>query len=224
MSAPLSLEHVVRQECIPASDCMLTVTDDTGEAGFLYFKEGELIEANFSSLWGKDALSEILKWSICARALAPLPLGIKRSLWEPLESLLFPGTTVTASGGLPTSPAFKARKMVVPAIRGSLDRYRNIPNLLRMVEVGRDQETVLFEAPSERGEQEETQWLVEFASRVRAVGETLGFGACEKWTIDTDKSHIVGLHHEEKLVAMLRHKDAMQEDLESAVTAIGEAE
>lgn len=202
---------------------MLTVTDDAGEAGFLYFKEGELIEANSSSLWGKDALAEILKWRVSAHALAPLPLGIKRSLWEPLEHLLYPGASVTGSGGLPTAPAFKTRKTPAPRIQGGLDRYRNIPNLLRMIEVGKESETVLFEAPAERGEQEETQWLVEFAGRVRAVGETLGFGACEKWTIDTDKSQIVGILHEDKLVAMLRHKDAMQEDLETAITAIGEA-
>jgi hypothetical protein len=224
MPAPLSLEHVIRQECMPAGDCMLTVTDDTGEAAFLYFKEGELIEANFSSLWGKDALAEILKWQICARALGPLPLGIKRSLWEPLETLLYPGSALTATGGMATKPAFKTRKTPPAPIRGSLDRYRNIPNLLRMVELGRDRETVLFEAPPERGEQEETQWLVDFASRVRAVGETLGFGACGKWTIDTDKSQIVGLGHEDKFVALLRHKDAMQEDLESAVTAVAEGD
>ena len=223
MSAPLSLEHVVRQECLPAGDCMLTVTDDTGEAGFLYFKEGQLIEANFSSLWGQDALSEILKWRLCARALAPLPLGIKRSLWEPLEHLLYPGVKVTLSGTLPTLPAFKTRRTPAPVLRG-LDRFRNIPNLLRMVELGAKGETILFEAPVERGEQEETEWLVDFASRVRAVGETLGFGACEKWAIDTDQSQIVGFRHEDKFVAVLRHKDAMQDDLESAVTAINEGD
>jgi hypothetical protein len=221
MPDPLSLEHIIRQDCQPAGDCMLTITDDTGEAGFLYFKEGELIEANFSSLWGKDALGEILKWRITGRALAPLPLGIKRSLWESLETLLYPATGGSASGSLPA--AGKAPKAAAAAIRGGLDRYRHIPNLLRMVEIGRDGEVVLFEAPAERGEQEETQWLVDFASRVRAVGETLGFGACEKWTIDTDKSQIVGFRHDEKLVAVLRRKDAMQEDLESAVTTIGEA-
>ena len=32
MPAPLSLEHIIRQDCQPAGDCMLTVTDDTGEA------------------------------------------------------------------------------------------------------------------------------------------------------------------------------------------------
>lgn len=223
MSAPLSLEHVIRQDCQPAGDCMLTVTDDTGEAGFLYFKEGELIEANFSSLWGKDALGEILKWRITGRALAPLPLGIKRSLWEPLETLLYPGTTGSKSGSLPTASSSKTPKASTVPIQGGLDRFRNIPNLLRMVEIGRDGEVVLFEAPAERGEQEETQWLVDFAGRVRAVGETLGFGACEKWTIDTDKSQIVGFRHDEKLVAVLRRKDAMQEDLESAVTAVSEA-
>jgi hypothetical protein len=224
MSAPLSLETVVRQECVPAGDCMLTVTDDTGEAGFLYFKEGELIEANFSSLWGKDALGEILKWRIFGRALAPLPLGIKRSLWDSLENLLYPGSGPSASGSLSTAPVFKTARIMPASVRGGLDRYRNIPGLLRMVEVGRDHETVLFEAPAERGEQEETEWLVDFASRVRAVGETLGFGACDKWTIDTDKSQIVGFRHDEKFVAVLRRKDAMQEDLETAVTAAVEAD
>jgi hypothetical protein len=224
MSAPLSLETIVRQECLPAADCMLTVTDDNGEAGFLYFKDGELIEANFSSLWGKDALGEILKWHIFGRALAPLPLGIKRSLWDPLETLLYPGRSASADGSLPTSPVFKTTRTVSTGIRGGLDRYRNIPNLLRMVEVGRDHETVLFEAPADRGEQEETAWLVEFAGRVRAVGETLGFGTCGKWTIDTEKSQIVGFRHDDKFVAVLRRKDAMQEDLESAVTATDEAD
>ena len=39
---------------------------------------------------------------------------------------------------------------------------------------------------------------------MRAVGETLGFGACEKWTIDTEKSQIVGFRHDEKLIAVLQ--------------------
>jgi hypothetical protein len=143
---------------------------------------------------------------------------------DPLETLLYPSRSASADGSLPTSPVFKTTRTVSTGIRGGLDRYRNIPNLLRMVEVGRDHETVLFEAPADRGEQEQTEWLVEFAGRVRAVGETLGFGTCGKWTIDTDKSQIVGFRHDDKFVAVLRRKDAMQEDLESAVTAADEAD
>jgi hypothetical protein len=92
-----------------------------------------------------------------------------------------------------------------------------------MVELSRQGETVLFQASLEKGiSPEETQWLVEFAGRVRAVGETLGFGACEKWTIETDKNQIVGFARDDKFLALVRHKDAMQDDLESAVAEVAE--
>jgi hypothetical protein len=223
MAAVLSLEQIIRSECIPSLDCMLTITDEDGEAAFLYFKEGELVEANFASLWGRDALAEILKWRICARAIAPLPLGIKRSLWDPLEQLLNPGAPITASGRVIASPKFKTRHLTNPAAPGALERYKNIPNLLKMVELSRQGETILFQASLEKGvSAEETQWLAEFASRVRAVGETLGFGSCDKWTIETDKNQIVGFAREDKFLALVRRKDAMQDDLESAVAAVTE--
>ena len=223
MAASLSLEQIIRSECIPSLDCMLTITDESGEAAFLYFKEGELVEANFASLWGRDALTEILKWNITARAIAPLPLGIKRSLWDPLEQLLHPDAPITASGRVLVSPKFKTKHLTNPSTLGSLDRYKNIPNLLKMVELERDRETPVFEAAVEKGvSPEETRWLVEFAGRVRAVGETLGFGACEMWTIETDKNQIVGIARESKFLALVRRKDAMQDDLESAVTAVTE--
>ena len=226
MAASLSLEQIIRKECAPVLDCMLTITDSTGEAAFLYFKEGELVEANFASLWGRDALAEILTWKIVARAIAPLPLGIKRSLWEPLEVLLHPEAKVTGSGHLTTatSPIFKTRRLggTGPLNTVGIDRYKSIPNLLKIVEIGRETETALFEASGDKPE--ETAWLVEFAGRVRAVGDTLGFGACEKWTIETDKNQIVGLARDDKFVALVRRRDAMQEDLEMLVKAITEAD
>jgi hypothetical protein len=227
MPASLSLEQIIRQECIPVLDCMLTITDDTGEAAFLYFKEGELVEANFASLWGRDALVEILKWKITSRMIASLPLGIKRSLWEPLEVLLHPADQASNSGRLatPTAPIFKTRRSSTgPLISAGLDRYKTIPNLLKIVEIGKDKETVLFQSPPEKGQPEPTEWLIEFAARVRSVGETLGFGSCDKWTIETDKSQIVGFSRDDKFIALLRLRDAMQEDLETAVNAVAEAQ
>jgi hypothetical protein len=225
MPAPLSLEQIIRKECVPVLDCMLTVTDGTGESAFLYFKEGELVEANFSSLWGRDALAEIVKWRITSRAIASLPLGIKRSLWEPLDVLLRTGVAPGQSGRLAsgTGPMFKTRRSATgPLISAGLDRYKAIPNLLKIVEVGRENETVLFEASPEKGGPEQTDWLIEFAGRVRAVGETLGFGVCDKWTIETDKNQIVGFARDDKFIALVRRRDAMQEDLESAVNAVAE--
>jgi hypothetical protein len=219
------LEQIIRKECAPVLDCMLTITDSTGEAAFLYFKEGELVEANYASLWGRDALAEILTWKITSRAIASLPLGIKRSLWEPLEILLHPEVKVSGSGRLSTatSPIFKTRRLgsgTSPLGNVGLDRYKNIPNLLKIVEIGRESETVLFEAGGDKTD--ETDWLVEFAGRVRAVGDTLGFGACDKWTIETDKNQIVGLARDDKYIALVRKRDAMQEDLETTVTALAE--
>ena len=80
MPEELSLEQIVQQDCVPAGDCMLTVVDNTGEAAFLYFKESELVEANYATLWGRDALTEIHKCTISTHTLAHFPLGIKRSL------------------------------------------------------------------------------------------------------------------------------------------------
>jgi hypothetical protein len=91
-----------------------------------------------------------------------------------------------------------------------------------MVEVGPENEAVLFDAAGDKATPEETDWLVEFVSRVRAVGETLGFGSCDKWTIETDRNQIVGFARDSKYVALVRAKDAMQEDLETTLAGMSE--
>src|SRR5471030_1865926 len=73
MATPQTLEEIIRKECLPLRDCMLTITDANGEAAFLYFKEGELIEANYAALWGKEALAQIVTWKLAERTVAPLP-------------------------------------------------------------------------------------------------------------------------------------------------------
>jgi len=214
MASHESLEEIIRKECLPLRDCMLTITDANGEAAFLYFKEAELIEANYAALWGKEALAQIISWKLAERTVAPLPLGIKRSLWDPLEFLLNPAMAPTASGKLPTIPAFNAQRL---GPSSPFDRYRAIPGLLKLVHIEKGKAKIVFE---EQGENENTDWLVEFAERVKSVGDTLGFGISEKWTIDTEKYQVVGLCHDESYIALLRRKDAVQDDLEAAVNAV----
>jgi hypothetical protein len=216
MAAPLSLEKIIRNECMPVLDCMLTVTDTTGESAFLYFKEGELVEANYASLWGRDALTEILNWTLTSRAIASLPLGIKRSLWEPLELLLHP------AGMTRNDPTQLKTRRLSAATPAALNRFKKIPKLLRMVEIGSDRESILFDAGGDKSTTEATEWLVEFAGRVRAVGETLGFGTCDRWTIETEKNQIVGFARESNYIALVRAKDAMQEDLETTLDGMSE--
>jgi hypothetical protein len=217
MATPQTLEEIIRKECLPLRDCMLTITDANGEAAFLYFKEGELIEANYAALWGKEALAQIVTWKLADRTVAPLPLGIKRSLWDQIEFLLNPGLATTASGKLSvrTGPTFHAQKTTPSS---PFDRFKAIPGLLKMVHLERGKENVLYEAPE--GEAEKTDWLVEFSDRAKSVGDTLGFGTCEKWTIDTERYQVVGLNHDEGFIVLLRRKDAVQDDLDAAVNAV----
>jgi hypothetical protein len=217
MASSPSLEEIIRVECLPLRDCMLTVTDANGEAAFLYFKEAELIEANYAALWGKDALAQIVTWRLAEHTVAPLPLGIKRSLWDQIEFLLNPGMAPTSSGKLPVLPAFTSQKQKSSS---PFDRFKGLSGLLKMIHIERDKETVIFDAGAEKGDSENTAWLVEFADRVKSVGDTLGFGNCEKWTIDTERYQVVGLKHDASYIALLRRKDAVQEDLEASVDAI----
>lgn len=217
MAATPSLEEIIRKECLPLRDCMLTITDANGEAAFLYFKEGELIEANYAALWGKDALAQIVTWKLMERTVAPLPLGIKRSLWDQLEFLLNPGLAPTTSGRLPILPAFAGSKS---GPSSPFDRYRTIAGLLKLVQIDRKKATVIYEDVANKGDTENTDWLIDFTDRVKSVGDTLGFGSCEKWTIDTERYQVVGLAHDEGFVSLLRRKDAMQDDLEAAVNAV----
>jgi len=213
-----SLEEIIRKDCLPLRDCMLTITDAHGEAAFLYFKEGELIEANYAALWGKEALAQIVGWTLADSTVAPLPLGIKRSLWDQIEFLLNPGLATT-SGKLPTRPGltFQAQK-VAPS--SPFDRFKSIEGLLKIVQIERGKETLIFEADPSIGATENTEWLIDFASRATSVGDTLGFGACEKWTVDTERYQVVGLNHDQSFIVLLRRKDASQDDLDAAVNAV----
>ena len=212
-----SLEEIIRKECLPLRDCMLTITDANGEAAFLYFKEAELIEANYAALWGKDALAQIVTWKLAERTVAPLPLGIKRSLWDQIEFLLNPGLAATASGKLPVLPVFASHKSTPSS---PFDRFKAITGLLKMIQIKKSKQTVLHEANGNAAEAENTEWLTEFADRVKSVGDILGFGSCEKWTIDTERYQVVGLNHDESFLVMLRRKDAVQDDLEAAVNEV----
>jgi hypothetical protein len=218
MATQESLEEIIRKECLPLRDCMLTIIDANGEAAFLYFKEGELIEANYAALWGKEALAQITSWKLAEKTVAPLPLGIKRSLWDQLEFLLNPTITPTASGKLPVIPNFNAQKL---GPSSPFDRYKAIAGLLKLVHIEKGKAKVVYEMEEAKGpDSENTDWLVEFAERVKSVGDTLGFGMSEKWTIDTEKYQVVGLCHDEGYIALLRRKDAVQDDLEAAVNAV----
>src|SRR5271154_3563546 len=155
MATQQSLEELIRKECLPLRDCMLTITDANGEAAFLYFKEGELIEANYAALWGQEELAQSVTWKLADNTVAPLPLGIKRSLWDQIEFLLNPGLPATASGKLParTGPIFHAQKSTPSS---PFDRFKSIAGLLKMIRLERGKEETLYEAAATEADTENT--------------------------------------------------------------------
>jgi hypothetical protein len=220
MAGAQSIETIIRQECLPQRDCMLTVTDDRGDAAFLYFKEAELIEANYAALWGKDALAEILTWNLVQHTVAPLPLGIKRSLWDKIEHLLDPSTAVTSGGKLAGAVA----KAVPRKPAGRLEQLKSIAGLLKLLQIEKGKQTVIQDRVPENGESENSEWLTDFAERLKSVGDTLGFGSCEKWTVETERYQIVAVRLENGGYGVaLRNRDLSADDLEAAVAAALEA-
>jgi hypothetical protein len=208
------LEEIIRNECLPAGDCMLTVQDINGEAGFLYFKEGELIEANFAALWGKEAVGQLTSWQIAEHTVTPLPLGIKRSLWDSLEVLLNPNADPTSVA--PLKPQFQAQQKKESAPT-PWDEFKELPGVIKIVLVRDTKSEVVFEAEGEFSHS--TEYMADFVTRSRSVGDTLGMGKLDRWTLNTDRYQVVGLRVESGSLAILRRHDVDLDDFESAVAA-----
>jgi hypothetical protein len=163
-------------------------------------------------------LAQIVTWTLADRTVAPLPLGIKRSLWDSLEFLLNPGMA-TASGKIPvrTGPTFNAQR-ITPS--SPFDRFKSVEGLSKMVQIEKGKANVVYEGPAENATTENIDWIIDFAMRATSVGDTLGFGVCEKWTIDTERYQVVGLNHDSGFIVLLRAKGLFQEDLDVAVNAV----
>ena len=184
------------------------------EAGFLYFKGGELIEANFAALWGKEAVSHLIAWEIAEHTVTPLPLGIKRSLWDPLEMLLNPDIDPGAID--PVKPIFSANKSKEPP--SPWDEYKDLPGVTKIVHFTKDHGQVVYEAEGEVSHP--VEYLDGLLSRAASLGESLGMGKLERWTLNTDRYQVVGLRTPAGLIAILRKHDAGADDFEAAVASL----
>lgn len=206
-----SISEIILEECVPQRDCMLTLQDSSGEVGFFYFKDAELIEANYSSHWGKEAVEEVIEWNLSEYTISPLPLGIKRSVWDAIEVLLRLNSA-TESAML---PQFKAEK--IGAAATPYDNFKELPGVTKIFRIESTKETIIYEAENELPQ--ETSWMVEFYQRARSVGETLGFGKVDRWSLATDRYQVVGLMQDKEFLGILRKHDVNTDDFEAACEA-----
>lgn len=197
------LESIIRNECLPEGDCMLTVMDAAGEAGFLYFKDAELIEANYAALWGKEAVGELKNWEISEHTVAPLPLGIKRSLWDSLDILLAGANVVTDSVSS-VSPRFNLD--TPDADQEPYEALAGLPGVLQIINFKDGDYDIAYNAEPDNIER--TEWTKEFLVRAKGVGETLGMGRLHTWVVTTERYIVVGLLHRGHRLGVVRSFDA----------------
>ncbi len=209
-----SLREIILEECLPQRDCMLTVQDATGEVGFLYFKDGELIEANYSAHWGKDAVEQVLDWQLAEYNVGALPLGIKRSVWDPVETVLRLNAATQAPGSSGV-PQFNAAKIEAPPT--PYDHFKEVEGVTKLFLIEGNKEKVLFESESDSSQP--TEWMVEFYQRAKSVGDTLGFGKLQRWSLVTDRYQVVGLTQDKEIIGVLRKHDVGSDDFEATCQA-----
>lgn len=222
----LNLIEIIKNECISQRHCMLTVYNEQGDSGFLYFKEAQLIEVNAGKLWGKDALATIVYWRLASHAISELPRGIKRTIWEPLDQIfaeLVDADSANSIGeaigqlqmgnldeSLPTSPA-ALRDPLAPLVQ----RLQDLPGFLAVFkEAGEEMRPLSGSIPSASLSPE---WFVQFSTRIRDLGEGLGAGGVREWFLEVDDCRVWYVPVQETHVLIFSTTDGMVDDFEQGI-------
>jgi hypothetical protein len=229
----MKIQEIIYQECMPRRDCMLTVQDTTGEAGFLYFKDAELIEANCANRWGQDALGRVAEWQIAEYFVAPLPLGIKRSLWGSIEKLFSgEGHEVTTSVPVNPGPDIEPEKVFAEGIeqmeaedeqeKKEVDPYASFREISGLLQLGlyknTDYKIIHNNYPEEPTSVPD--WLPELLRRANSLGEMIGFGRVVELGIASDLVHVVGFSRKQGLLLIVRQHEASLDELETACRSL----
>lgn len=182
----IDLVDLIQTQCVPQRNCLLTVTDSTGESGFLYFRDAELIEANFGTIWGRDAFDKIITWSIAHHSLSDLPMGIKRAIWEPVDAII--EEVLGTKAGEKVRSAFRAlpdtydgeeagpmeQTGQLDARRMAFMSIREQPHFLALFLIEEAHGRLLFSV--ENRTLPPAEWLASLFRRLGDIGQSLGGG------------------------------------------------
>ncbi|GAB4239496.1 MAG: hypothetical protein OHK005_01000 [Candidatus Methylacidiphilales bacterium] len=206
----MKLVNLIQEECLPRRTCMLTVESNSGETGFVYFQDGEIIESNTGALWGEKALAVILHWPLVSYDLYELPLGIKRSLWEPAEDLItkllnqpVPVSLATApSPQSPTEELFSQLQIDLQALSGFVCLWERELGTFR-VTAGECPLPYLT-----------TSWFDEIDHQATVFGNALDSGPLLRWSFENDQFRLIKLQHAARKIIVLADKHASEDGFE----------
>ncbi|MEO0453061.1 MAG: hypothetical protein AAFY98_02845 [Verrucomicrobiota bacterium] len=219
------LIEIIKEECLPQRNCMLTIYDPENETAFLYFKEAQLIEVNAGKLWGKDALLSIQEFTIATYDLSEIPIGIKRTIWESLDVLvaeLIDQESANEMGEmirnmtvdeLQESAVYDAssiddplQKFVEPIsqINGFMAFYKQRSEGMRKL-AGKTPTSTLS-----------SDWIQQFTERVSQLGNGLSAGALLEWYLEFDELRIWRVEIGTDVAYILSDTASTPEDFEMA--------
>ncbi len=207
---------------------MLTVYNEQGDSGFMYFKEAQLIEVNAGKLWGKDALATIVQWPLTSNNVTELPRGIKRTIWEPLDQIF--SELVDAASGQSLGEVMDNLQMddleenvsanpglqdpITPMVR----KLEELPGFLAVYkEYGKEVRQLSGGIPSKALS---TDWFEQFTSRAREMGEGLGAGTLSEWFIEIEECRVWYIEANEVRLFIFSSTDGMVDDFEMAMKEI----
>ncbi|MFZ5805810.1 MAG: hypothetical protein ACOY3I_01190 [Verrucomicrobiota bacterium] len=180
--------EMIKTQCAPRQNCMLTIISDKGETGFLYFKDAQLIEANYGSVWGQDAFLTILTWGIVRHSIGELPTGIKRTIWQTIDEIVAHAQKTT---GLILNTQEKVRRC--SELEGFLAWYEEEKGQMRLL------------AGHEMGV---SSWLETLKQKAQEVTGILNAGKLRNFYVANPEFQIWNFAQQEKNILIIARADA----------------
>ncbi|MDD5263021.1 MAG: hypothetical protein PHD76_14355 [Methylacidiphilales bacterium] len=222
------LIELIRNDALPQRNCMLTVFDPNGDSGFLYFKDAQLIEVNVGKVWGIKALEQIFSWQISTYTVGELPVGIKRTLWEPLDKLIEPFAGTGAAAGLMEvvrqlpdetgGPASVPEPRQADPMGALVQKLCVQPGFLAVYREEKDGIRLL--AGNSTVPALSPDWFADYFKKLEGLGESLGGGLLSEWYLELDQCRIWRFPTYTEPLIIFSDMEAVPEDFEDGCRAV----
>ncbi|MEM9399165.1 MAG: hypothetical protein AAF984_03075 [Verrucomicrobiota bacterium] len=230
------LVEIIQNECVAERNCMLTVQNQGGEAGFLYFKEAQLIEASSAGEWGPKAFAEILNWQIESYSISELPMGIKRTLWDPVDKLIEDVRGVGSASGV--REAVKNLSVATIDIEseknfGFQDDYANFIRMLTEQVKKLEGVICLYHEMNDRIrlltgtppiEAIDADWLESFTGQIENLGSGLGGGRLRFWYCELEQYRIWHRELAGGFIYVITNRESSVDDFDAKLNELLEDE
>jgi len=204
---------------MPRRNCMLTVQAMNGDTGFVYFKDGQIIEANCGGLWGVKAFELIYFWQLASYQISESPLGIKRTLWETFEELVTQVQNARAEEAAQRAEEAESEVGYLESSATPLQaQIQSLPGFCGLFEKRTYgfYELVSGFVPADSITAE---WLEEFDQQAANFGQSLDSGPMIQWGIEMNQFKIFKISSPDLQIVVIADSQGTSEEFESECEA-----